>query len=100
MVEYEPPVLKTRREQMYFPLTPEEIERLRRFGEARRFAEGDYLVHAGDTGVGMLVLLSGQVQVLRRDGLGQGEAVSTFGEGHFVAEVGQLAGRASFVDVL
>ena len=51
MVEYAPSVLRTRREQMYFPLTEREIDRLRRFGEAKHFAAGEYLVRAGDTGL-------------------------------------------------
>ncbi|HEY1752219.1 MAG TPA: FAD-dependent oxidoreductase [Caulobacteraceae bacterium] len=99
MADYAPPVLQTRRGQMYFPLTDAEVARLRRFGEARRFAEGDYLVRAGDAGLGMAVVLAGHAQVSRRDGLGHDQAISSFGPGHFIAEVGQLAGRASFVDV-
>jgi thioredoxin reductase (NADPH) len=95
---YAPPVMMTRREQMFFALTDEEIARLRRFGETRRYASGDYLVHAGETGVGMSVVLSGQVQVSRRDGLGHDEPMVTYAPRYFVAEVGQLSGRASFID--
>ncbi len=98
MAEYSPPILQSRREQMYFPLTEQEVERLRRFGEVRSFEVGDYLVHAGDTGLGMIVILSGRALVSRRDGLGHDNPMSRFGEGHFIAEVGQLSGRASFVD--
>ena len=99
MAEYAPPVVKARREQMYFPLTEHEIDRLRRFGEVRRYAVGDYLVRAGEAGFGMAVVLQGRVDVTRRDGLGHDELVRTYGERHFVAEVGQLSGRAAFVDV-
>ncbi len=99
MADYSPPVLRARREQMYFPLTPGEIDRLRRFGEIRRYAPGDYLIRAGDSGLGMAVLLAGQAEVTRRDGLGHDDAISTFAEGSFIAEVGQLSGRASFVDM-
>ena len=98
MAEYAPPVLQSRRQQMYFALTEAEIARLRRFGEARSFAPGDYLVRAGDTGLGMAVILSGRVEVSRRDGLGHDEAINEYGERSFLAEVGQLSGRASFVD--
>src|SRR6185437_10724587 len=99
MSDYAPPILQSRREQMYFLLTDSEIDRLRRFGETRRLAQGEYLIHAGDTGFGMAVILAGQVLVSRRAGLGHDESVSHFGKGNFVAEVGQLSGRASFVDV-
>ena len=98
MAEYAPPVVQTRREQMYFPLTDEEIERLRPFGEVRRFAEGDYLAHAGDVGRGMIVILAGRVDVIRRDGLGHDAPVTPYPARHFLAEVGQLSGRASFID--
>ncbi|MGZ3276641.1 MAG: FAD-dependent oxidoreductase [Caulobacteraceae bacterium] len=95
---YAPPVLQTRREQMYFPLTDEEIARLRRFGVVRRYAPGDYLVHAGETGLGMFVILSGYVNVTRRDGLGHDLPIISYRPRYFLAEVGQLSGRASFVD--
>ncbi len=98
MSEYSPPVVRTRRAQMYFELTDLEIAHLRRFGEVRHFAPGDYLIRAGETGLGMAVMLSGQVEVTRRDGLGHSEPIRTYGERHFLAEVGQLSGRASFVD--
>ena len=95
---YTPPVLKTRRDQMYFDLTDEEIDRLRRFGEVGRYGPGDYLVHAGQTGLGMFVILSGRVNVSRRDGLGHDLPMVSYRPRHFVAEVGQLSGRASFID--
>ena len=98
MAEYSPPVVKARREQMYFPLDEHQIARLDRFGERHRFAAGDYLIRAGETGLGMVVLLSGRVEVTRRDGLGHNEPIRTYGERHFIAEVGQLSGRAAFVD--
>ena len=98
MAEYSPPVVRSRRDQMYFPLEEHQIDRLRRFGEAHCFAAGDYLVRAGETGLGMLIILSGRVEVTRRDGLGHNEPIRTYGERHFIAEVGQLSGRASFVD--
>ena len=60
MAEYSPPVVKARREQMYFPLDEHQIARLGRFGERHRFAAGDYLIRAGETGLGMVVLLSGR----------------------------------------
>ena len=99
MSEYAPPVVRARRAQMYFPLTDHEIGRLKRFGEVRRFAAGDYLVRAGEAGFGMAVLLAGRIEVTRRDGLGHNEPIRTYTRGHFIAEVGQLSGRAAFVDL-
>src|SRR6185503_4896965 len=82
----------------YFPLTDTEIDRLRRFGEPRGFSAGDYLVHAGETGLGMFVILSGEVEVSRRDGLGHDLPMFPYKARNFLAEVGQLSGAASFVD--
>jgi thioredoxin reductase (NADPH) len=98
MATYLPPFLLTRRDQMFFLLTAEEIGRLRRFGSDRTYADGDYLVRAGEQGRGMAVILSGQVNVTRRDGLGHDELVVSYDGGDFIGEVGQLSGRASFVD--
>jgi thioredoxin reductase (NADPH) len=98
MPEYAPPVMKSRRDQMYFPLSDGEIERLRRFGEIRHFAPGDYMIRAGDTGLGMAIILAGHALVSRRDGFGHDQTITEYGERHFLAEVGQLSGRASFVD--
>lgn len=95
---YRPKVLKTRRKQAYFPLTQAEIDRLRRFGEPRQFADGDYLVHAGETGLGITVILSGKVDVLRRTTLGHEQTIVSYTSRHFIGEVGQLSGRASFID--
>ena len=95
---YRPQVVRTRRKQMYFPLTGAEIDRLRRFGETRNFADGDYLFHAGETGVGMAVILSGKAHIYRRNGLGRDEVIVSYRPRHFISEVGQLSGRASFVD--
>ena len=99
MAEYTPPpVVIARQEQMYFALTDREIERLRRFGEARRFADGDYVIRAGEPGIGMVVILSGRIEITRRDGLGHDQPMTTFVDHHFISESGQLSGRPSFVD--
>lgn len=98
MASYQPPVMTTRREQMDFPLTPGEIDRLRRFGSARHYDDGGYLVRAGEQGLGIAVILSGRVQVTRRDGLGHDEPIVTYNAFNFIGEVGQLSGRAAFVD--
>jgi thioredoxin reductase (NADPH) len=95
-----PPITETRAAQMFFALTSAEIGRLQRFGQTRDFADGDYLVRAGERGFGMAVLLQGEARITRRDGLGHDELVVAYGQGHFIAEVGQLSGRAAFVDAV
>jgi thioredoxin reductase (NADPH) len=91
--------IDTRDEQMFPKLTPQEIDRLRRFGEVRRYAAGDPLFLTGDVAPGMFVLIKGSVRVTRRDPLGHSAPVVEQGPGQFVAEVGQLSGQPAFVDV-
>src|SRR6185295_19443354 len=47
---------------------------------------------------GMFVILSGHVAITQRDGLGHVTPIVDHGRGQFLAEVGQLSGRASLVD--
>ena len=91
--------LDARREQMYPKLEPQEIERLRRFGETRRFSERRHLFTAGEPTPGMFVVLSGAVSVTAPS-LGHVVPIREAGPGGFIAEVGQLSGRPSFVDAV
>jgi thioredoxin reductase (NADPH) len=91
-----------------FPVLSEaEIDRVRRFGEVKRFPAGELLFQAGEAVPGMYVILSGRVAIVPRDGLGQAVPVATFAQmigapveemtevvpGEVIAEIGQLSGR-------
>jgi len=91
--------INTRREQMFPKLEPREMDRLRRFGEVRRYAAGEALFVTGEVAPGMCVLIKGSVRVTRRDPLGHGTPIVEQGPGEFVAEVGQLSGQPALVDV-
>ncbi|MGH8427506.1 MAG: FAD-dependent oxidoreductase [Gammaproteobacteria bacterium] len=93
-------VIDTRRDQMFPTLETAEIERLRRFGETRHYAAGDYLAKTGETGPGMFVILSGHVEVSRRDEFGGSQHIVTNGPGQFSAELAQLSGRPALVDAI
>jgi thioredoxin reductase (NADPH) len=93
------PAIDTRDQQMFPKLAPQDIDRLRRFGEVRRYAPGEALFVTGDVAPGMYVLIKGSVRVVRRDPLGHSAPVVEQGPGQFVAEVGQLSGQPAFVDV-
>ena len=90
--------LRNRRDQMFPTLTAAEIERLRRFGSVRRYADGETLFETGAAGRGMFVLTRGHVAVTQRDGLGHVNPVGDQGPGQFLAEVDSLTGRAAQVD--
>jgi thioredoxin reductase (NADPH) len=92
---------------MFPVLSPAEIDKVRRFGEIRRFADGEFLLRAGETVPGMYVILSGRVAIAPRDGLGHITPVDAFAQmigapveemkevvpGEVMAEIGQLSGR-------
>jgi thioredoxin reductase (NADPH) len=91
--------IDNRNEQMFPKLTPNEIDRLRRFGEVRHYAPGEALFVTGSVAPGMYVLIKGSVRVTRRDPLGHSAPITEQGPGDFVADVGQLSGQPAFVDV-
>jgi thioredoxin reductase (NADPH) len=97
MVE-QPSIVDTRAEQMFPRLLPDEIERLRRFGEVRRYVQGAALWRLGETGHGLTVILSGAVVVTRRDEHGRVMAIVSHGAGSFAGELGQLSGQPTLVD--
>jgi thioredoxin reductase (NADPH) len=87
-----------RHEQTFPVLTPQEIERMRRFGVPRSYGDGEALFETGTVGPGMFVVLSGTVAVSQRDGLGHVTPIIDQGAGQFLAEIGQLSGRLALVD--
>src|SRR6202795_4191553 len=87
-----------RLEQTFPTLTPQEIARMRRFGELRHYEDGDVLFETGKPGPGMFVILSGHVAITQRDGFGHVTPVIDQGPGQFLAEIGQLSGRVALVD--
>jgi thioredoxin reductase (NADPH) len=91
--------INCRDERMFPKLTPNEIVRLRRFGEVRHYAPREALFLTGSVAPGMCVLIKGAVRVMRRDPLGHSAPIVEQGPGDFVADVGQLSGQPAFVDV-
>jgi thioredoxin reductase (NADPH) len=99
--------LASRFHQMFPVLSETEIDRVRRFGEVRRFSAGELLFQAGETVPGLYVILSGRIAIVPRDGLGQTPPVAAFAEligapleemtevvpGEVIGEIGQLSGR-------
>ena len=63
-------VVFPRHEQTFPALTPQEIARMRRFGEVRTYRHSERLFETGKPGPGMFVVLSGHVAITQRDGLG------------------------------
>jgi thioredoxin reductase (NADPH) len=94
-----PSIIEQRGEQMLPVLDTLEIERVRRFGECRSFAKGAALLTIGQVGPGLMVILSGRVDVTHVDKTGQRLSIVGHGPGEFVGELAQLAGRPALADV-
>jgi thioredoxin reductase (NADPH) len=87
-----------RYEQTFPTLTPQEIARVRRFGEPRSYRHGERLFETGKPGPGMFIVMSGHVAITQRDGFGHVTPIIDQGPGQFLAEIGQLSGRVALVD--
>ncbi|WFP77010.1 cyclic nucleotide-binding domain-containing thioredoxin-disulfide reductase [Mesorhizobium sp. WSM4906] len=91
------PTIAARRDQMFPVLADADIERMRRFGEARSYAAGEHIVTAGTVSPGLILILSGKVDITQAGGLGPREAIITYGAGNFIGELAQLSSRPSLV---
>ena len=87
----------TRGDQMFLRFNDNEIDRLARFGELRRYKAGQMLAQVGEVGPGLMLVLSGQVEVTRPDS-GQPLHIVTHERGNFMGELAQLSGRPYLVN--
>lgn len=90
-------VIATRGAQMFPRLTDEEIARLARFGEPRTYRAGDIVAEPGKVGPGLLLILSGKLEVIRDD-RGEGTHIVTHERGNFSGELANLSGRPSLIE--
>ena len=91
-------IIDKRRDQMFPVLETAEIERLRRFGNVRWYGVGEPLVKVGEVGHGLIIVLSGHVDITQHDHLDRRAHIVTYGAGAFMGELAQLAGRPALVD--
>ena len=90
--------METRRHQMFPVLDAHDFERLRRFGEIRSFAAGEYVVKAGEVAPGLLFLSKGKLEISQGGPIGSRQVIVDHGPGSFFGELAQLSGRPSLVD--
>jgi thioredoxin reductase (NADPH) len=96
MTEAAHSILETRRDQMFPVLTPTEIERMRRFGQRRHYAKGEFVVRAGGQTDGLLLILSGETSMEPHEK--HDKPIVVHGPGQFLGELSQLSGRPALVD--
>ncbi len=87
------------RDYQTFPvLTAADMKRIHRFGQPHHVDDGEYLIRAGQKSRGMFLLVSGNVAVSQRDGLGRVVPFRTYRPGEFLGEAGTLFGGSALVD--
>jgi thioredoxin reductase (NADPH) len=92
------PLITARYEQTFPTLERADIDRLCRFGETTSYAAGERILKAGKVAPGLIIVLSGEVEVTQSNGLGRRETIVTHKPRQFMGELAQLSGRPSFVD--
>lgn len=91
------PTFVTRGAQMFLRFNDDELARLARFGEPRSYKAGDMLARRGEAGPGLMLILSGRVDVTRSEN-GADSHIVTHERGNFMGELAQLSGRPYLVD--
>ena len=93
-------IAENRREQMFPVLSDADRELARRFasGPPQSFGPGEVLFALGARGTPAFLVVSGSIEVVRRDGLGHESIVTQHRAGEFSGEMSQLAGRAAVAE--
>lgn len=91
-------IFESRRDQIFPVLDNSEISRIRHYGVVRIFDAGASLSKAGESGHGLTIILSGQVEITYRSHTGLKTSIVTEGVGAFLGELAQLRGRPALVD--
>jgi len=93
-------IREARRDQIFPKLDELEIERVRRFGNARSFAAGESLWTVGQVAAGLMVIVTGKVAVAERDQFDNHKPIVIHGPGNFLGELALLSGRPALVDAI
>ena len=90
-------LIETRGHQLFPVLDAGQIETAKRLasGPARDFAAGTVVFDVGARHVPVWLVLTGSIDVVRRDGLNHESAITSLGPGQFSGEVSQLAGATT-----
>ncbi len=90
------PSAASRLEQLFPKLTPRQLARLSPQGRTRTIAEGELLIATGSRAACCFVVLSGEVEIIRRSELGE-DVIAVHGPGSFTGEISTLTGRPALL---
>ena len=91
-------VFDSRWDQLFPIFDPVEIDRLRRFGQAIAFSEGDRLIRSGEVSPGMFLVVSGEVAITQHSVLGRDQLIVSHRPGSIVGELALLSGQPALAD--
>src|SRR6478752_6335509 len=86
------PITRSRKEQIFPKLTPEQIHRIEDRGNMRVVQAGEVLVEQGDSSVPFFVVVSGEIEIVWPSG-GVETLIIVHGPGQFTGEVNMISGR-------
>ncbi len=89
-------VVTERRQQVFPRLNDAQLRRIARYGEQRHVSAGEILFDQGTSALGIHVVLSGAVEIVR-PGILNDELITVQHPGEFTGEVNVLAGRRALV---
>jgi thioredoxin reductase (NADPH) len=87
---------ESRYHELYPELTEEQINIVRRYGEEREVTNGTLLWNVGDRDTGFFLVLSGEIEIFRRDKNGE-RVIITHGPGHYGGELVTMSGRGALL---
>ena len=93
-------IFEERHDQIFPKLNRPEIERVRQFGDIRMYTAGEQIMTAGQDTSDLVVVLAGSVAVTGKDHLDARQPIVTLGQGDFMGELAQLAGRPALADAV
>ena len=90
-------VVENRREQMFPVFDAPQMETAKRFagGPARTFAPGEIIFNVGERQASVWLVLRGEIDIIRRDGLNAEAEIARMGVGQFTGEMSELSGRGT-----
>ena len=98
MTDAQQSLIETRGAQMFPRLSDDELARLSKFGEPRSFVAGEKVSHVGETGPGLMLIISGEIEVTEPERGSERAHIVTHERGSFTGELAQLSGRPVLVD--
>src|SRR5918999_2105380 len=87
---------ENRHQELYPELIGDQIDVVRRYGEEREFPGGTLLWDIGTRDCGFFLVLSGAIEIFRRDRNGE-HVIITHGRGHYGGETATMSGRGAYV---